>query len=509
MGGRSVPGVDHFGRGVNRVAVFNQAAMKNVPKGRIIFNHKHSHRAIVAAQHEADVKTAFISGSCTISYGRPMRNFLRRNRAQTTTMSQPEATENHPETISRILQRVQFAARPGEVERFAGWSAEDVVAHLIGNDQPFIWDDSEVADHVQSLGDGPWDALNRWYTQRITSRTAGLHERMVWFWHGHFTSSTDKVNSAAIVGQHHLVRTHALGNFRDFLREITTDAAMLEWLDGAGSRGDEPNENYAREMMELFALGPGTHTEEDIRVAARILAGWNVDYQTLDVTFDPEEAYDRPLRFMGQRKRWNVDSLVDHICALPACANFVAGRVYRYFVGAEPSPAERVALGRVFREADLEILPLVEAILNQPAFLNAEITRPRTPVEWLAGAAAVFGEDAFANEMLEYEPWWLPDMQQEPFAPPNVGGWPEDNRWLGAGQVLRRADIVLSAELSRDLIDLLEPEIDAVAAHCGVYALSDQTRAALVTAIEAQTEFDGGLELLLALVLTSPEFSLQ
>lgn len=383
------------------------------------------------------------------------------------------------------------------------------MADLIANDTPFIWDESEVDDRVQSLGDGEWDALNRWYIERVTASTAGLHERMVWFWHGHFTTSVDKVDRPAMVKQHHLVRTHALGNFREFLREITIDAAMLEWLDGAGSSGERPNENYAREMMELFALGPGTHTEQDIRVAARILAGWDVEYETLKVTFDPEEAYDRPLRFMGERKRWTVDTLIDRICSLPACADFVASRVHRYFVGVEPTAAERTALGKIFRDADLEIMPLVEAVLLQPAFLSAARVRPRTPVEWVAGAAAVFGKDAISTGLLEYEPWWLQDMQQEPFVPPNVGGWPEDNRWLGPGQVLRRAEIALDSELSRELIDNLEPTVDAVAAHCGIFALSDQTRSALETAIDRQTEFDGGLELLLALVLTSPEFSVQ
>ena len=129
---------------------------------------------------------------------------------------------------------------------------------------------------------------------------------MVWYWHGHFTTAIDNVGAVLMWEQHRLVRKHALGNFRTLTKEMVEDGAMLVYLDGDGSQGDQPNENLARELMELFTLGVGNYIEDDVKAAALALSGYWVDWDTAEVTFEPEEHYDRPIQFLGSRSRFSA-----------------------------------------------------------------------------------------------------------------------------------------------------------------------------------------------------------
>ena len=134
------------------------------------------------------------------------------------------------------------------------------------------------SDPEEGIGEDDYDALLNGWIRQLRHPEAALHERLTWFWHGHLTTSTDKASFVpALWRQQRLLRRHALGNFRDLLRDITTDAAMLVYLDGDGSVADAPNENFSRELMELFTLGRGSYGEADVRAGARALAGWSVD----------------------------------------------------------------------------------------------------------------------------------------------------------------------------------------------------------------------------------------
>ena len=410
----------------------------------------------------------------------------------------PMASER--ELISHLLRRATFGPHPGRVEELLGTRTDDLVDDLLGGAEVEISDD-EARD--RSFDDEEWDAIVQWWLGRLVDPAAGLHERMTWYWHTHFTSSLDKVPARAMWRQHALVRRHALGNFRDLCHEMTTDAAMLVYLDGSYSTGDAPNENFARELMELFTLGAGAYAEDDIRVAARGFSGWVVDGETADVGFEPENHYDRPLTFLGTRRRWSAEALVDRILDHPACAGHVAGRIHRHLVGTSPTPARREELASSFRRSDYEIRPLVEDILRHPTFWAAVRARPRQPVEWLVAALA-------ALDLVDQpiDTWWLELLGQLPFGPPNVAGWPDDERWLAASQMLLRTTRIIELELPDSLYDRVPAEVDAVLARCGIYDPTPATLAALDRAASAQPEYENGLELLLTLALTSPEFSL-
>ena len=191
--------------------------------------------------------------------------------------------------------------------------------------------------------------------------------------HGHLVSSLDKASEPAMWRQHVLLHKHALGNFRELMHAIAVDPAMLEYLDGDGSRGENPNENFAREVMELFLLGPGNYTELDVRAAARAFSGWGVEGESLKVTFNPESSYSRPVQFLGVRRNWNTDDTIDALCDHPACARFVAARLYRYFVGLSPSDARLDEMAVVFRKGGLETSRILLAERCDQSFGRGEV----------------------------------------------------------------------------------------------------------------------------------------
>ena len=161
----------------------------------------------------------------------------------------------------------------------------------------------------------------------------------------------------------------------------------------------------------------------------------------------------------------------------------------------------------VFRKGGLEIKPLVQNILEGRDLANALHSRARTPVEWLIPVLAITGNTK-RTEKFDIDLQWFDELGQMPFRPPNVAGWPLDQRWLSAGQMLTRTNLLVRLPLAKPVIDRVDPSVDAVLAHCGLYDVSPTTRAAMQRAIDTQTEFAEGLELLITLALLSPEFSL-
>ena len=402
---------------------------------------------------------------------------------------------------AHILRRTTFGPFPGQVDEFAKTKPADLI-DLIVTAKP------EAAPEQLDGKDDYGQRMTTYWLERMLDRRPNLTEKMTWYWHGHLVSSLDKVPEKAMWKQHLLLRRHALGNFRELMKQITVDPAMLFYLDGNGSRGENPNENYAREVMELFMLGQGNYSEADIRGASRAFTGWQVDYETLKLKWNAESAYDRPVEILGLRRAWTADAVIDAICDQPACARFVAERMYRYFVGHSPVEARLDEIAGVFRKNNLEIRPLIENILRGKEFLDALHARPRTPIEWLVPALAITGNSMKKTEQFEFSVYNLNDFGQIPFRPPNVAGWPIDERWLSAGQMLTRTSYASRLPLAKPVIDRVEPTVDGVLNHVGLYDVSPKTRAAMQQAIDQQTEFAKGLELLITLALVSPEFSL-
>lgn len=417
-------------------------------------------------------------------------------------MAFQDSTEH--EAVAHVLRRCGFGPAPGEVDRYVDAGAAALIDELLAIDDHNSFDGDALAGYEPDDG---LDDLFEVYFDTMLSRVNPLHERMTWYWHTHFTTNGESSGAKFALRQHQLLRKHALGNFGDLAREITTDPAMLYYLDGSGSKGEAPNENYAREFLELFALGHGGGwTEEDVRAAARILSGWHVDWDEGTVTFDPERGFDRPVTFMGERRRWDLDGFIEFVCAQPACAEHVVTRLYNHLVGPNLEDGRRDQLAKVFRDADLEIRPLLGEMLHGDDFASSVRSRTRQPLEWVLAALQAVG---FTSVVQAELPYWVFDvLGQRPYRPPNVGGWPLDDRWSAPSQIILRTSMVLDWELPDYIIDSVVPTADSVLGHCGIYSPSPSTLEAMRGIESSVSEYDRRLELLFAATLVSPEFSL-
>jgi uncharacterized protein (DUF1800 family) len=387
-----------------------------------------------------------------------------------------------------------FGTNVDRLAQFEGWSPGDVIEQMLA--------ESPLEPEPPQLGsDDDYGKMPQWWLDVMARPDAGLHERMVWMWHGLITSSLDKASPALMLRQHNLLREHALGNFRDLIQAITTDAAMLYWLDGAGSSSEAPNENYSRELLELFTFGreSGAYTEADVRAGATAFSGWWVDGDNDDtVEFDVGSGPQGAVDLLGVSVA-SAEEAVDAICYHPACARFIAAKVHQWFVGEPPTDGHLEYLSQVFTDGGLAIRPLVEAVVRDPIFLESRLNRPRTAVEWYVAVRAFFD--------VEIDWWVLDGLGQVPFVPPNVAGWPGNTRWLSAGSEFGKAQLALDYAWDTATFESDDPIGEALA-RAGLYEVSDETVATLsATAgtVEGRREL---ASLLHSLIAVSPEFSL-
>jgi uncharacterized protein (DUF1800 family) len=293
------------------------------------------------------------------------------------------------------------------------------------------------------------ERLKAWWLYRILYDPDPLREKLTLFWHGHFATSNRKVRSIALMlRQNELLRRHALGDVAALLNDIVSDPAMLLWLDGAESRRERPNENFAREFLELFTLGPGHYTEADIRQAARAYTGWvQVDDTSRDGTpqfrFDPDRFDDGEKTLFGQTGRWRVADVVRLVLARPAAAEFLCRRLYRFFISdtVEPSAELIRPLATALRASSYSIQSVVGIMLRSRHFFAAACRRQRvaSPVEFSAGLLRMLKVPPADVRLLALAA--ACDHQgQELFYPPNVRGWVGGRSWLTTTTLLGRSN---------------------------------------------------------------------
>jgi uncharacterized protein (DUF1800 family) len=418
----------------------------------------------------------------------------------------PSANSPHA-LVAHALRRLTFGPNPELVNRFA---TEGPAAAASAIEWALAAPERQILP--AQLGKEDWDPNLRGWVDNLRSPDSGVHEKLVWFWHSHFATSAAKVSNQVLVhGQQRLFREHGYGNYRTLLRAVLTDPAMLLYLDASYSNVAAPNENLSREMLELFTLGRGNYTEADVKAGALALAGYEADYETGAVKFNAESALGGEVTYLGRRGRLGVDDLVDILCAHSALAPHIAGKLYRYFVGGEPS-AERLAeLAQVFVSNQLEIRPLVEAIARSEDFISVRMNRPRFALEWFTGALAAIGPFR-PEEDQDVGPWVLEQLDQLPYQPPNVAGWSLGQRWLSPSQQLTRAAYVWGISWKMQPID--QSATDMVAAtleRCSLFDVSQSTRNTLAEAATATAGAADALSVsrrLITVALCSPEFAL-
>ncbi len=280
--------------------------------------------------------------------------------------------------------------------------------------------------------------MRTWWLEEMLTTTSPLTEKMTLFWHNHFVSSQQKVRLPEYMyRQHALLRQHAAGNFGAMLHAVSKDPAMLIYLDNAGNRKGQANENFAREVMELFTLGEGKYAEQDIKEAARAFTGWGVEPDGGQFIFR-KNLHDAGVKtILGKSGAFDGDNVLDILLAQPACAEFITQKLWRELISPEPAADEVKRLAGIFRAAQYEIKPLLRAMLVSDAFY-AEANRAllvKSPIELVVGTLRQFNITPDAVQSLAVT---SAQLGQNLFAPPNVKGWPGGEAWIHSASLLGR-----------------------------------------------------------------------
>lgn len=345
--------------------------------------------------------------------------------------------------VNHLLRRAGFGPSPSDISTYLN-------AGVAGSTDLLLNYGSAPDVVTPRLASMPFDFTNlsdliRWFLLRMIYTRRPLEEKMTLFWHGVLTSSYHKLgkktNYPLLVQQNTLLRQKGMGRFDDLIRAISIDPAMLAWLDGRTSTGKAPNENYSRELMELFTLGIGNYTQDDVHNGALALSGWTI--QGTSGVFRPGRHYTGTVTFLGKTGHLGLDDVVALVCAHPATGKHLAWRMWSFFVYDNPSDDDLRPLVDAYYAHDHQILPVVRAMLTSPAFYSDKAYRARvkSPVEFVVGAVRALGVQTDGAGL----PQVLAQMDQVLFDPPNVSGWDGDKasaNWVSTQSWMARVNFV-------------------------------------------------------------------
>ena len=361
------------------------------------------------------------------------------------------------EGARHLLERAGFGALDSEVQAFAALGRGEAVERLLSEARSEASVASPVLAHEpftpyyrirgmsaeermaaqQELRREGFE-LRAWWLREMLATPSPLTERMTLFWHNHFATSQQKVRSSQLMyRQNVLLRRESLGNFATLLRAVARDPAMLVWLDNAGNRRQAPNENFAREVMELFTLGEGRYGERDVKEAARAFTGWSIDRDSGEFMLRRAWHDGGEKSILGKSGRMDGDAVLDILLARPETGEFVAAKLWRELVSPVPESAEVQRWGALFRDAGYEVKPLLRAILTSDAFWAEEnrASLIKSPVDLVVGTMRTY---EMAPVDLRPAVFVCAALGQNLFSPPNVKGWPGGEAWITSSTLLGR-----------------------------------------------------------------------
>ncbi len=441
----------------------------------------------------------------------------------------PEAPWSRRRVV-HLHRRAGFAASWPEIERDVKHGPEASIARVLEGKvraestlEGFAALSAALAD-AAILADSA-DRLKAWCVHRMMCGPDPLGERLTLLWHDHFATSNQKVNDlSAMRRQNQMFRSLARAPFGELLNAAVRDPAMLVWLDAPANRKGHPNENLARELMELFSLGIGNYTEVDVKEAARSLTGWTVADGEFRETSDEHDMGEKTV--FGRKAHWTGSELIKALIEMPATSLRLARRLCGLFFG-EPGPDEGAvqSLAAGLREHGLDVAWGVARILRSNAFFaDANIgTRVQSPVEYIVGATiALLRPDEPPSTLVLAD--WIARLGQDLFYPPNVGGWPGGRSWLSSRSLIGRANFAralveglpVGISVALDAIALAKQQgkpcdcagvIDATATLLFGTEPRQAWRDEIARACQADRKA-GDLRRAIALVLASPEAQL-
>ena len=441
----------------------------------------------------------------------------------------PSGNETDTELLAHLLRRAGFGATRQELAAGAANGYVAAVERLLApQDEQRICDYLVRRFHPELSGMmGPQAPGENWL-YRLATTTAPLQEKMTLFWHGIFATGYAKViHGKALSDQTRMFRRYAMGSFRDLLLELSKDPAMIIWLDNQDNHKGAINENYGRELLELFSMGVGHYTEQDIKECARAFTGWTIAnrrYMELrsqrdsdwpygriswHFEFHPQDHDDGEKTFLGETGYWNGDDIIDIICKQPATARFIARHLYSFFVADEPpvpewpytpprDPQAIEILAQAYFDNDYHIGAVLRTLFNSDFFQSPEIryTKVKSPVELVAGVLRLTGEfDRPRYEILErYNQ--ASYMGQILNNPPSVEGWHQGTDWLDSGTLVERINFAsqqmgdaekpgiraMITRIAAQLNETASPErlVDACLEEVGALSVDEETRRELV-----------------------------
>ena len=438
-------------------------------------------------------------------------------------------TKTDIELMAHLLRRAGFGSTRDELASYAAKGYEAAVEELLSPGAEGRISDYLVRRFHPELSGmmGPQAPGENWL-YRLATTTTPLQEKMTLFWHSIFATGYNKViHGKALSDQTRMFRRHAMGSFRTMLLELSRDPAMIIWLDNQDNHKGAINENYGRELLELFSMGVGNYTEEDIKECARAFTGWTIanrQYMEMRSQRDSDWPYGRiswhfefhtedhdygEKTFLGETGNFNGDDIVDIICRQPATARFIARHLYSFFVADEPpvpewpytparDPEAIETLVQAYFDYGYNIGPMLRVLFNSDFFKSADIryTKVKSPVELVAGVLRLTGEfDRPRYEIIDRynQASFMGQMLNNP---PSVEGWHQGTDWLDSGTLVERINFAsqqvgdtekpgISAMIGRisgELSETTSPErlVDACLEEVGSLEVDESTRRTLV-----------------------------
>ena len=369
--------------------------------------------------------------------------------------------------MAHLMRRAGFGATRDELEALVEQGYEETVEQLISPPHEIPRADQDILfryiPSTETGGPNPIPGAAQWMYHMLNTQRP-LEEKIALFWHNIFATGNSKVdNDNHLSAQTHLFRNHGMGNYRDLLIRVAQNPAMIFWLDNNENHKRTPNENWGRELLELFSLGVGHYTETDVYECARAFTGWTIDAKiprqphhrfSWRFEFRPEEHDFGQKTFLGHTGNFDGLDIIDIILQQPACPRFIARHLYNFFVADEPqvpawlvepprNPEAVELLAETFVESGYEIRPVLRTIFNSDFFKDSMYQKVRSPVEVVVGTLRMVGDlqgpDPRLLEMGQ-EPAY---MGQSLHDPPSVEGWHTGREWINSGSVVKRINFVV------------------------------------------------------------------
>lgn len=356
-----------------------------------------------------------------------------------------------PVQLAHLLRRTEYVAKPARMTALSAVNVtrENAVDNILNVTTP-VAIPSYIDHDIEGEGYQQWVYAVQWWLDRMVDSPKPMQEKMTWFWHGHFCSSWDKVNSAwAMLNQNRLFRDSGLGNFRAMTHAMAIQPAMLFYLDNLDNVKTSPNQNFARELMELFTIGVvdingvPTYTEDDVTAAARAWTGHGIDWNTYQYKFWSGDHDYGSKTFMGVSRNWNGPDIINYLLQenattkLQTC-QFLSKKLWEYFAYQDPSDDLVNELANVLLTNDFAIKPWVKAMLMHDEFYTQTAMEGlvKSPVDYIV---SLFHHTGYRGAQLNPQ-WYMESMGQEPFAPPNVAGWKTNAYWVNTSVFSARAE---------------------------------------------------------------------